>query len=169
VKEQYVNRFGESALRVTGVQFSCDYTYELPRYEIHASLPDFIESEVMKLYDSAPILAAIRERRAMDEELDNLERETFRMSMHAANDDDVDSDYFKEHEDALVTVIYSDPSKANRPQGANDKRPTASDLLKIVKETNIRRYNVSYIDVQSMKIHKPPLNADEVLALLSNW
>jgi len=169
VKEQYVNRFGESALRVTGVQFSCDYTYELPRYEIHASLPDFIESEVRKLYDSAPILAAIRDSRAMDEELDNLEREAFRMGMHAANDDDVDSDFFKEREDTLVTVIYSDPSKAYRPQGANDKRPTASDLLKIVKETNFRRYNVNYIDVPPMIVHKPPLDEDEIFALLSNW
>lgn len=169
VKEQYVNRFGESKLRITGVQFSCGYTYELPRYEIHTSLPDFIESEIMKLYDSAPILSAIRDSEAMNEELDNLEREAFRMSMHAANDDDVDSEFFKEHEDTSVTVIYSDPSKAYRPQGANDKRPTASDLLKIVKKTNIRRYNVSYIDVPPTTVHKPLLDEDEILALLSNW
>ncbi|WP_236216244.1 replication endonuclease [Pseudomonas rhodesiae] len=167
VKEEYLNRFGETAKRITGLEFDCGYIYELPQYDIHTSLPDLLEAEKTRLYSETPALDAMHIS-VINEELDQLERETFRTSQHAANDDDIDDGFFKEHENT-VTVIYSVPSKAYRPQGANDKRPTASDLLKIVKETNIRRYNVSYIDVQSMKIHKPPLDADEVLALLSNW
>lgn len=167
VKEEYLNRFGETAKRITGLEFDCGYIYELPQYDIHTSLPDLLEAEKTRLYSEMPALDAMHIS-VINEELDQLERETFRISQHAANDDDIDDGFFKEHENT-VTVIYSVPSKAYRPQGANDKRPTASDLLKIVKETNIRRYNVSYIDVQSMKIHKPPLDADEVLALLSNW
>lgn len=167
VKEEYLNRFGETAKRITGLEFDCGYIYELPRYDIYTSLPDLLEAEKIRLYSEMPALDAMHIS-VINEELDQLERETFRISQHAANDDDIDDGFFKEHENT-VTVIYSVPSKAYRPQGANDKRPTASDLLKIVKETNIRRYNVSYIDVQSMKIHKPPLDADEVLALLSNW
>jgi hypothetical protein len=166
VKEEYLNRFGETAKRITGLEFDCGYIYELPRYDIYTSLPDLLEAEKIRLYPEMPALDAMHIS-VINEELDQLERETFRISQHAANDD-IDDGFFKEHENT-VTVIYSVPSKAYRPQGANDKRPTASDLLKIVKETNIRRYNVSYIDVQSMKIHKPPLDADEVLALLSNW
>ncbi|WGK88329.1 replication endonuclease [Pseudomonas migulae] len=167
VKEEYFNRFGEKAQRITGLEFDCGYLYELPRYDIHTSLPNLLEAENTRLYSVTPALDAIHIA-ATNEELDQLERETFRMNQHAANDDDIDDDFFKEQE-STVTVIYSDPSKAYRPQGANDKRPTASDLLQIVKETNIRRYNVNYIDIPTMKIHKPPLDADEILALLSNW
>jgi hypothetical protein len=168
VKEEYFNRFGEKAQRITGLEFDCGYLYELPRYDIHTSLPNLLEAENSKLYSVTPALDAIHIA-ATNDELDQLERETFRMNQHAANDDDTDDDFFKEREDTLVTVIYSDPSKAHRPQGANDKRPTARDLLKIVKQKNIRRYNVNYIDIPIMKAHKPPLEADEIFALLSNW
>jgi hypothetical protein len=167
VKEEYLNRFGEKAQRIIGLQFDCGYLYELPRYEIHTSLPDLLEAEKTRLYSALPTLDAM-DIAAVNEELDQLERETFRISQHAANDDDIDNDFFKEQESA-VTVIYSVPSKAHRPHGANDKRPTASDLLRIVKETNIKRYNVNYIDVPAMTVHKQPLEEEEILALLSNW
>lgn len=167
VKEEYFNRFGETAKRITGLEFDCGYIHELPRYDIYTSLPDLLDAEKTRLYSEMPALDAMHIS-VINEELDQLERETFRISQHAANDDDIDDGFFKEHENT-VTVIYSVPSKAYRPQGANDKRPTASDLLKVVKETNFRRYNVNYIDIPPMTVHKPPLDEDEIFALLSNW
>ncbi len=167
IREPYVNRFGEDAFRVTGIKFSCGYVYILPQYEISKNILELTDNEYSlpnlendEWLDLEPILDI--------DELDRLESETFLGALRAANDEDIDIDFFKEQE-STVTVIYSDPSKASSTYPLSYRRLKSSDLLKIVRHINIRRYNVRYVDTDWEKPDKRLLSADEVFKFLSNW
>ncbi|MFV3406798.1 replication endonuclease [Pseudomonas sp. NY15463] len=137
IKEPYLNRFGEPSSRITGILFSCGFAYYLPEYEISRNLEDLLE-EVQYW--------------ANDEELDQLERDTF--ITNTASDIDTSWDeLFKEPE--TVTVIYSYP------------RPTASQLIDLIKHEQPKRFYVKYTDIQTKNEADPPLNTHEIIELLT--
>lgn len=207
IREPYLNRFGEDALRVTGIKFSCGYIYLLPQYVISKNILDLADDEdwLQNLADDEWLDLDLEPNLDIDEldrlereiflkalhadndedieidffkereepnldinELDRLERETFLETLRAVNDEDIEIDFFKEQE-STVTVIYSDPSKAGTSQSIAHCRPKSSELLRIVRHTNMRRYNVRYIDIDWDKPDKRLLSTDEIFALLSNW
>ncbi|MBH8788987.1 replication endonuclease [Pseudomonas aeruginosa] len=156
VKEPSVNRFGESTSRTIGLRFSCGYVYLLPQYEISRTLENLIfESSSDSNFTD-------------NDELDRLERESFLEQILPANDDEFHDNLFKEQRD-IVTVIYSDPRRAHRPDQANYPRPSASDLLKIVNQINPKYSYVKYIDKNNIQRALPPLKTEEIIELLSNW
>lgn len=156
VKEPSVNRFGESTSRTIGLRFSCGYVYLLPQYEISRTLENLIfESSSDSNFTD-------------NDELDRLERESFLEQILPANDDEFHDDLFKEQRD-IVTVIYSDPSRAHRHVVAKFERPSASALLKIVNDKNLRRSNVKYIDKKDPTTARTQLETEEIVDLLSNW
>ena len=155
IKEPYQNRFGEPAKRIAGVRFKCGHAVYLPVYEIYRNPLELLEESI--------VVPAIN-----IEELDDLERKSFIKDLYVANDDDINMLFFKER-GSTVTVIDSDPREANRPCRAKHKRPTASELLQTLNEANLKRSNVSYVDINRSKTVGPPLEVDEILALLSNW
>jgi hypothetical protein len=85
---------------------------------------------------------------ASDEELDKLERETF-MQHTEQNYDTAWDDFFK------VTVIYSYP------------RPTASQLIDLIKHQQPKRFFVKYTDIQIKTETRPPLSVHEIIELLT--
>lgn len=137
IKEPYLNRFGEPSSRITGILFSCGFAYYLPEYEISRNLEDILE-EVQYW--------------ANDEELDQLERDTF-ITNTAPDIDTSWDELFKEPE--TVTVIYSYP------------RPTASQLIERIKQQQPKRLLVNYIDIQTKNEADPPLSAHEIIELLT--
>jgi len=137
IKEPYLNRFGEPLSRITGILFNCGFAYHLPEYEISRNLED--------------LLGDIQYW-ASDEELDKVERDTFITNTLSDLDTSWD-ELFKEPE--TVTVIYSDP------------RPTASQLIDLIKHQQPKRFFVKYTDIQTKTEARPPLSAHEIIELLT--